>query len=417
MKKNSLVKLLPIVLFSSLFSILTVYIFRSLVWHPLYQNISQLIPPFFPPFIGAILLIVLYYIFTKHLKSGLAHVVLEFHIGTGKLPFLNFIFQFLAASVALLSGFAVGAIGPAIHIGAASSNLVGQYCRLDSQILRVLTACGSAIAITIMLNTPLMAILFTYETIIRQFRWRVLILVCMVTCFAQWLSHYLNISPMIIEVTPFSVSFLLLIKMLLLGGVCGLVSSVFLNSIDLLTRKVKVRYWKKILIAALVTSLFTWAYPITKGLGSELLVNLLYDTPSASLLAVFLAARLLMSAGAIALAIPGGALGPSLILGALTGALFSQLFNLADNQIIVLVGMGAVLGAVLHVPLAGILFVLESTYDINLLLPCALAAYSAYYIHKRFSWHNNIVELLLARQNVVLRHSPSLKKKHLTSPL
>ncbi len=410
-------KLLPLVILSSCFSVVVVYSFRYIVYHPLYLSITLSSHVVVAPLLGTVLLIILFYLFARHLKSGLPHVVLEFHIGLGRLPFLNLLFQFLTASIALLMGFTIGAIGPAVHIGAGSANLVGQLFMVRSHTLRVLTACGSAVAITVMLDAPLMAILFTYETIIRQFRWRTLLLVSTATLFAQWFAHQLDISPFIIEVVPFSLSILLLIKMMLFGTLCGLISSSFLNVINFLTQKLRINYWKKLALAGLITSLLSWGAPETIGLGYELLQKLLYEPLTISLITVWLIVRFISSAAVIALAVPGGALGPSLILGALTGAIFSLLFNFPDSQMFIIVGMGALLGAVLHVPLAGILFVLESTNEISLLLPCLFASYSAYYIHQRISKQNNLIELLLARQNVIFRNSPSLRKKRLTSPL
>lgn len=410
-------KLLPIVLLSTACSVIVVYSFRFIILHPLYIQSAELSHPVIAPLIGTLLLVVLFYLFAKHLKSGLPHVVLEFHIGPGPLPFLNLLFQFLTASVALLTGFAIGAIGPAVHIGAASANLAGQILKVQSHTLRVLTACGAAVAITVMLDTPLMAILFTYETIIRQLRWRTLLLVTASALAAQAFAHQIGIQALVITVFPFSLSFLLMLKMVLFGIVCGLLSSAFLNCIDIITRKIQVNYWKRLLLAGLITSLFSWYAPLTAGLGYQLLQNLLYQPQAVSLIIVYLVIRFIGSVCVIALAVPGGALGPSLILGALTGALFSMLFDFGDNQLFVIVGMGAFLGAVLHVPLAGILFVLESSNDLRLLLPCLFAGYSAYYIHQRFSRENNLIELLLARQNVILRSSPSLKKKGGTSPL
>jgi CIC family chloride channel protein len=410
-------KLLPLVLVSSCFSVATVYGFRFIAYHPLYQKISQLTYPFVPALIATPLLIALFYLFASHLKSGLPHVVLEFHIGLGRLPFSNFFFQFASAAVTLLMGFAVGAIGPAVHIGASSANLVGQFFRVQSYALRILTASGASVAITIMLDTPLMAILFTYETIIRQFRWRTLTLVSASTLFAQWLGHQMGIAPFYIEIQYFELSILLLCQLLTFGLICGLISAFFLNSIDFLIKKIRLSYWKKIIIAGIITALFSSLSPSTVGLGYQLLETILYEKQLMALLLIWFFIRFVGSMAVIALAIPGGALGPSLVLGALTGAIFSQLLAIEAGQLFIVIGMGALLGAVLHVPLAGILFVLESTNDITLILPCAIASYSAYYLHRRYSRHNNLIELLLFRQKVILRDSPSLRKKRLTSPL
>jgi len=398
-------------------SVAMVFAFRYIALHPLYLQISLHSYYFVPALIAVPLLILLFYLFAPHLNSGLPHVVLEFHIGLGRLPFLNFLFQFLSASVALLMGFAVGAIGPAVHIGASSANLVGQFFQARSHTLRILTACGASVAITIMLDTPLMAILFTYETIVRQFRWRTLALVAAATVFAQWFGHEMGIAPFHINLIPFQLSLSLLALILLFGLICGLISAFFLNSIDFLTHKMRLTYWKKIVIAGVITAAFSTLSPTTIGLGYQLLQSLLYEKQLLSILLFWFFIRFVGSMAVIALAVPGGALGPSLILGALTGAIFSQVLSLEAAQLFMIVGMGALLGATLRVPLAGILFVLESTNEISLLLPCFIASYSAYYFHQRFSKHNNLIELLLFRQKVILRDSPSLKKKRLTSPL
>lgn len=410
-------KLLPLVIASSCLSIASVYAFRYIAYHPLYQHISQLSYPFVPALIATPILIFLFYYFAQHLKSGLPHVVLEFHIGLGKLPIANFIFQFSSATITLLMGFAIGAIGPAVHIGASSANLVGQFFRVQSYALRILTACGASVAITIMLDTPLMAILFTYETIIRQFRWRTLTLVSASTLFAQWFAHKMGIAPLHIEVQTFQLSPLLLTQLLIFGLLCGLVSALFLNGIDYLTKKIRIAYWKKIIIAGLITAFFASFSPITVGLGHQLLQSLLYEEHLINLLLLWFLVRFFSSMAVIALAIPGGALGPSLIIGALFGAIFSQCLSIDAGQLFIIIGMGAILGSVLHVPLAGILFVLESTNDISLLVPCLITSYVAFYCHRRYSKHNNLIELLLFRQNVVLRDSPSLRKKRLSSPL
>jgi len=414
----SISKLLPLVLICSSVSVVVVYFFRFISLNPFYPQVAEKSNNFVPALLAIPLFIGLFYLFAKHLNSGLPHIVLEFHIGSGKLPILNFIFQFLGASVALLFGFAVGAIGPAIHIGAGASNLTAQLFKVPPCSLRVLTACGAAAAITIMLDTPLMAILFTYETIIRQFRGRTLVLVTASALFAQWLGHqYIGSTSFQINLEQFELSMALLGFLLLFGLICGLLSASFLNCIDFLTRKIRLNYWKKITLAALFTALLSWLSPESIGLGYQLLDRLLYDQQLPSLLMLWFLIRFIGSIAVISLAIPGGALGPSLILGALTGAIFSQLLSIEAGQLFVVVGMGAFLGAVLRVPLAGMLFVLEATNEITLIIPCIIASYAAFYLHKRLSTYNNLIELLLVRQKIILRDSPSLKKKRLTSPL
>lgn len=73
----------------------------------------------------------------------------------------------------------------------------------------------------------------------------------------------------------------------------------------------------------------------------------------------------------------GGIIAPSLFLGATAGAFLGVLLRLAGMDVApnvyALVGMGAVLAAVVHAPLASILILLELTQDHKIILPAMLA--------------------------------------------
>ena len=73
----------------------------------------------------------------------------------------------------------------------------------------------------------------------------------------------------------------------------------------------------------------------------------------------------------------GGIIAPSLVLGATAGGLLGVLLRIVGTDAqpftYALVGMGAVLAAVVHAPLASILIVLDLTHDYKLVLPAMLA--------------------------------------------
>jgi CIC family chloride channel protein len=74
----------------------------------------------------------------------------------------------------------------------------------------------------------------------------------------------------------------------------------------------------------------------------------------------------------------GGIIAPSLFVGAAAGGLLGMLFRLAGAEVqphlFALVGMGAVLAAVVHAPLASILILLDLTHDTKIILPAMLAS-------------------------------------------
>jgi CIC family chloride channel protein len=73
----------------------------------------------------------------------------------------------------------------------------------------------------------------------------------------------------------------------------------------------------------------------------------------------------------------GGIIAPSLVLGAVAGGFLGVLLRVVGTDVqpftYALVGMGAVLAAVVHAPLASILIVLDLTHDYKLILPAMLA--------------------------------------------
>jgi CIC family chloride channel protein len=73
----------------------------------------------------------------------------------------------------------------------------------------------------------------------------------------------------------------------------------------------------------------------------------------------------------------GGIIAPSLVLGAAAGGFLGVLLRVVGANVqpftYALVGMGAVLAAVVHAPLASILIVLDLTHDYKLVLPAMLA--------------------------------------------
>jgi CBS domain-containing protein len=74
----------------------------------------------------------------------------------------------------------------------------------------------------------------------------------------------------------------------------------------------------------------------------------------------------------------GGVLAPLLIIGGCVGALESSFLAGGDKALWPLVGMAAVMGGTMRSPLTGILFALELTYDVRLLLPLLVGSVIAH---------------------------------------
>ena len=363
------------------------------------------------PFVGAACLILLFRYFNRYSKSGLPVVVMGYHFGNGKFHLGNALFQFIAALIALISGFAVGAVGPALHVGAASMNLLGQYFQVDDTRLRQLTACGAASAMAALFHTPITAIFFVQETIVRRFSWFTCLLVTISAFLSAWLARQLGVFELHINAQSFSYQLSLIPQLMIVGAVCGVLATLMLKLIRLTADTVLFPYWGKFLVAASATSLASLFGTEVLGLGHQLFDVLLYADIGSQLVLTWLIVRFLISAIAIGAAIPGGALGPSLLLGALTGHWLAFWFPNDTQQVFVLVGMAAFFGAVLKSPLSATLLVVETTANVNLALPCLVGAVTANLVQTKVLGQQNLIELLLARQNILLKNSPTLFSK------
>ncbi|MCE0557806.1 MULTISPECIES: chloride channel protein [unclassified Motilimonas] len=368
------------------------------------------------PFIGAIFLALLFRYFNRYAKSGLPVVVMGYHFGDGKFQLGNAVFQYVAAIIALVSGFAVGAVGPALHVGAASMNLLGQYFHLNETRLRQLTACGAASAMAALFHTPITAIFFVQETIVRRFNWQTCFLVTICAFFSAWIARQLGAFEFHIDTQSFSYQLTLIPELIVVGAVCGTLATLMLKLIRLTADNVMLSYWGKFLLAASVTSLASLFGTEVLGLGNQLLEVLLYADIGSQLVLTWLIVRFLISTIAIGAAIPGGALGPSLLLGALTGHWLAYLLPNETPQVFVLVGMAAFFGAVLKSPISATLLVVETTTNFNLALPCLVGSVTAHLVQTRLLKQTNLIELLLARQNILLKNSPSLLAKNKNPP-
>ena len=111
-----------------------------------------------------------------------------------------------------------------------------------------------------------------------------------------------------------------------------------------------------------------------------------YDTVNAAIagqftlytLLLILVAKMLATGISIGLGMPGGLIGPQLFTGACIGGVIGIMVNglfpdSANNSgLYVLLGMAAMMGAVINAPLAALMAVLELTYNPSIIFPSML---------------------------------------------
>ena len=116
-----------------------------------------------------------------------------------------------------------------------------------------------------------------------------------------------------------------------------------------------------------------------QGIGYDSLASMLDGELAVSVLVALALAKLGLTALTVASGIPIGIIGPVLVSGAAAGGLCGLLGHwlwpaaAADPSLFAMLGMAAMMGAVLQAPLAALMALLELTHNPNIILPGMLA--------------------------------------------
>ncbi|MEX2489697.1 MAG: chloride channel protein, partial [Pseudomonadales bacterium] len=362
--------------------------FRALIELPL----EQFVPDFekfesFPspvhlalPVAGGIALAILFsWLKTDTTSLGVVHVLQRLARFQGYMPWRNTLGQFFGGAIALASGQSGGREGPAIHLGAASSSLLGQYLQLPNNSIRVLVGCGAAAAISASFHTPMAGVIFSMEVILMEYTIAGFVPVILAAVTAAIINQAVYGRVAAFDVPPVAMNTFVDLPFLILQGVMmGCLAAVFVRTIQTLYRIRPRSIWARMMVAGTCTGLVALFVPEVMGVG--------YDTVTQSLggelpLMILLAAcafKLLTSATAVAFGLPVGVIGPALFIGATAGGILGMIGaalypeHASTPGFYVMLGMGAMMGAVLQAPLAALIAVMELTHNPNIILPAML---------------------------------------------
>jgi chloride channel protein, CIC family len=288
----------------------------------------------------------------------------------------------LSSAIAIGTGGPFGAEGPIIMTGGALGSLFAQLFRLSSAERKTLLVAGAVAGMTGVFGTPLAAILLAVELLLFEWRPRSFIPVAVAVVVAAVLRpHLVGAVPLFpYDHVPF-VPWWGLGVCAAVGITAGLQSAILtlcLYGMEDLFRKLPIHWmWWPALggIAVGIGGIFE---PSALGVGYENIRVLLqggFDLTGAIHL-------LLVKAGiwvvALSSGTSGGVLAPLLIMGGALGAIESHYLTFADAGFWALLGMAAILGGTMRVPLASTLFAAEITGNYRILLPLLVASVSAF---------------------------------------
>jgi H+/Cl- antiporter ClcA len=284
----------------------------------------------------------------------------------------------LSSAISIGSGGPFGAEGPIIMTGGALGSLIAQFFHLTSAERKTLLVAGAAAGMSATFAAPVASVLLAVELLLFEWKPRSVIPVALASVAAAAMRRQLlGIGP-IFPVPPHPVfigpSGLLgcVIVGLLAGALSALLTAAVYASEDAFQHlPIHWMWWPA--IGGLVIGVGGYFFPQALGVGYDVISGLLQgDMPLRIIVGVLVVKSLIWSIS-LGSGTSGGVLAPLLMIGGALGGLEARFLPWEGVGFWPLISMGAILGGTMRSPLTGVIFALELTHDVNVLLPLLLA--------------------------------------------
>ena len=289
----------------------------------------------------------------------------------------------VSAAISIGSGGPFGAEGPIIMTGGAIGSLIAQFFRLTAAERKTLLVAGAAAGMSATFAAPISAVLLAVELLLFEWKPRSAIPVALASATAGAARRYiLGLGPLF--PVPQHAIFIgpaglvgCVIAGLLAGGLSSLLTiSVYAAEDSFAKLKLHWMWWPA--IGGLFVGLGGLIFPQALGVGYDTIQSLLQGDVPRTVIAGVLLVKSAIWVISLGSGTSGGVLAPLLMMGAALGGVEAMFLPAEGAGFWPLVSMGAILGGTMRAPFTAILFALELTHDINVLLPLLVAAMLAH---------------------------------------
>jgi CIC family chloride channel protein len=284
----------------------------------------------------------------------------------------------LSSAISIGSGGPFGAEGPIIMTGGAFGSLIGQLFSLTPSERKTLLVAGAAAGMSATFAAPLASALLAVELLLFEWKPRSFVPVALATATAAAARRFV-IGPGPLFPMPAHPDFVGLGALgccLLAGLGAGVLSAALTAAVyaaEDLFKRLPIHWMWWPCLGGLIIGLGGLVAPQALGIGFDSIADILHQRLALQALLVLVTVKAIIWAASLGSGTSGGVLAPLLMMGAALGGLESRYFPDAGLGFWPLVGMGAVLGGTMRSPFTGVVFIIELTHDLDLLLPLTIA--------------------------------------------
>ena len=370
------------------------------------------------PAAGGLVVGPLVYFFAREAKGhGVPEVMEAVALKGGVIRKRVVVVKSLASAISISTGGSVGREGPIVQIGSAIGSTLGQLLKVSQDRMRTLVGCGAAAGIAATFNAPIAGSMFALEVILGDFGLATFSPIVISSVVATAISRaFLGDVPAFIVPNYELISGWEFPMYMGLGLFCAVVGVMFIKILYLtedLFDDFKFPEYLKAIIGGLILGVSGLYFPEILGVGYGAIDMALMQKLAWWVLLLLIIIKILATSITIGSGGSGGIFAPSLFLGAMAGGFFGTVVHhlfptvTASPGAYSIVGMGAVVSATTHGPLAAMLILFEMTGSYKIILPlmlsCILATIFAGMLKK-----DSIYTLKLARRGVNIREGKEI---------
>jgi H+/Cl- antiporter ClcA len=340
--------------------------------------------------------------------------------------------KFIGGVLSVGSGLSLGRGGPSIQLGSQVAYGIRKTFKSYNVNEKFLISSGVSAGLSAAFNSPLAGIVFAIEELHKYITPVLLICVSISSIIAELVSRLILGKRRLFNFTDSIPANLGLLE----NFTYIVLLSIFISILGILFTDNLLKFqnfYAKLKFSSFIKSLFVFGTSIIlgiylldiQGVGYKLILKTNEFDFSIKIIAFMLIGKFLFTILSNAPGFPGGLFLPSLVLGALTGSLFSLVLELflGDSgnfhQFFVVLGMASFFTTVMRTPLTGIILLLEMTSSFDYLPSLILVTLISYIVTELLGIRpiSNVLYEKLEKQNDLQRKFLSKKTTIFTSPI
>lgn len=340
---------------------------------------------FLPAFGGLLVGFIIKYGSMSAKGHGIPAILSSIKSKERRLTYRDLLTEGFASAITISTGGSGGRIGPIVEIGAGIGDLIAYKLDLDLFDYQTFLGCGAAAGIAGLFHAPLGGIMFVTEILFNKVEKPRLIMAAISAISAdmviRWSGRELFLANLNLGQVGSAYNFLT-------AAVIGIFAAVFAVAFIYTLRKLsnifdnlKINIIFKPALGGLLLGIIAFQLPEIMGSGNRIIVSLFNQTEfNLSFLFMLLIFKIIATSLTLGSGGSGGIFSPSLLIGSLTGIIIGILFDQfmpflsGSPSLYALIGMAAVISAVIRAPLTATFIILEFTHNYSLTIPLLIAS-------------------------------------------